>query len=637
MIQTEAYHAVALGLASFWTVLAVVCLGFRLRLKSGGQEYKVIASVFWIALSVSITFYWWRKDILYRGEDLHTPLAIALSMAGILAGMLNARLLKRIAFVDSIAIVALFTWVPVIWSDKMPRLLAYGSSVAYFVLLLVASAMLLLLALTIGGAVGYIYGEGMDSHRRGSRSQFGYESFLGRRFLMAKRSSQMISLITMISVFAVMTGGAGMIIVMSVMNGFSEDLRSKIIGTNASMIVYKYGEGFDDYVSVMEKIKAVPGVEGMTPFALNEVMISSESNLSGAVIKGIDPGSVGFVSKLPKYMVEGSVKALDGGLRSSPRKMGSSLSKPSKEPSGKSPLEQALALARGKGNSDGSPPSRGRPEGERGNPVENDIELPGIIIGQEMSLNLHAMLGDTINVVSPVGEMGPTGPVPKAKTFRVVGIFFSGMFEYDAKFTYISLKEAQSFFGMGKSVTGIECLVNDIDAVKPIAQAVTKQLGAYPYHVRDWVQMNSNIFSALRLEKIAMFIILTSAIFMASLLILVALIMVVLEKGKEIAILKSMGATDASIMRIFVTYGLTIGIAGSILGVLLGVGLCSALGYFGIGLDPQVYYITNLPVKINWYEVLFVGISVIIVSFLATIPPAKYAAGLKPVEGLRME
>lgn len=620
MINGAAYHSVALGMAIFWTTLSLICLGFRVRFKSGGREAFAVPGIVWIVLVVSITFYWWRKDTLYRGEDLHVPLAIALGISGLMAGMLNARLLRRIGFVDSLTILAIFSWIPVIYSAKMPRLMAYGSSVAYFVLLLVASALILLLALTIGGATGYIYLSDRKS-RRGSvsrSSSFGYESFLGRRFLMAKRSSKMISLITIISVFAVMTGGAGMIIVMSVMNGFSDDLRSKIIGTNASMIVYKYGEGFDDYKEAMEKIKTVRGVEGMTPFALNEVMISSESNLSGAVIKGIDPATIGFVSKLPDYMTEGSVEALSRFSRAAAKSV---------KPSGNTPLEQALALARGK--------EKG--ENIQGDDGKGDIQLPGIIIGQEMSINLHAQVGDTINVVSPVGEMGPTGPVPKAKTFRVVGIFFSGMFEYDAKFTYISLNDAQSFFNMGDTVTGIECMVDDIEAVKSIAQGVTKILGAYPYHVRDWIQMNNNIFSALRLEKIAMFIILTSAIFMASLLILVALIMVVLEKGKEIAILKSMGATDASIMRIFVTYGLTIGIAGSILGVVIGVALCSILGYFGIGLDPQVYYITHLPVKVNFYEVLFVGFSVIVVSFLATIPPAKYAAGLKPVEGLRME
>jgi lipoprotein-releasing system permease protein len=211
------------------------------------------------------------------------------------------------------------------------------------------------------------------------------------------------------------------------------------------------------------------------------------------------------------------------------------------------------------------------------------------------------------------------------------------MYEYDSKFVYVSLASAQEFFGMDKNITGIEYKLNDIEQTQPVARRIQEMVGSYPYYTKDWMQMNRNLFSALKLEKIAMFIILMALIFMASLLILVALIMVVIEKGKEIAILKSMGATDTSVMKIFVTYGLIIGGFGAGLGLILGVSLCGLIQIFGIGLDPEVYYITRIPVLIDPVEVLMVAIGAIAISFFATIPPSLFAARLKPVEGLRYE
>lgn len=609
--MTSAYFGAALSVAIFVNILFLLIVVWRactIGLESKKLNFFPLISFAFILVIVGLTFYFWRKDTLLRGEDLHLPLSIAIILSGLIAGGFHAKYLKRLAFLDAFFIVALFSWIAVIRAEQMPELLAYGSSVAYFALLIVSAYLMLLLSLTVGGSIGYIYLSEKGSRFLGKA----YESFLGKRFLMAKRSGHVVSLITIISVFAVSVGAAGMIVVMSVMNGFSDDLRAKIIGTNASLIVFKYGQEYTDYPEVMDKLKAVNGVLGATPFVMNEVMISSESNLSGAVIKGISPESIGEVSSLPSYMVDGSIGNLADlkALQVKKHKVDSHLT----------PLEKALALSRGEGKEE-----------------QAEVELPGIILGQEMANGLHVMLGDTVNVVSPVGEMGPTGPVPKAKAFRVVGLFFSGMYEYDAKFTYIALDVAQQFFTLGKSVTGVEAKVDNIDSVKGIAHSVSKKLGGYPYQVKDWIQMNQNIFSALRLEKIAMFIILTSAIFMASLLILVTLIMVVLEKGKEIAILKSMGATDASIMKIFVTYGTIIGSFGALLGVTLGVVLCKLIAYFGIGLDAQVYYITHLPVKVDPFEVLIVAFAVLLISFLATIPPARYAARLKPVDGLRLE
>ena len=246
-------------------------------------------------------------------------------------------------------------------------------------------------------------------------------------------------------------------------------------------------------------------------------------------------------------------------------------------------------------------------------------------------------IGDRITVVSPVAELGPTGPVPRARSFRVAAVFYSGMYEYDAKFVYIDLKEAMTFFSTSGGVTGIEVRVDDVEATTRLGREIVRELGGFPFRTRDWKDMNRNLFAALKLEKIAMFIILAFIILVASFNILSTLIMVVLEKGKEIAILKSMGSTDASIMKIFVTYGLTIGVLGTSIGVALGYLSCRAIETFGIGLDPEVYYIANLPVRMNPVEFVLVAGAALIISLLAAVYPALQAARLRPVEGLRYE
>jgi lipoprotein-releasing system permease protein len=263
---------------------------------------------------------------------------------------------------------------------------------------------------------------------------------------------------------------------------------------------------------------------------------------------------------------------------------------------------------------------------------------PGIVLGKELAHSMKVMVGDRVNVVSPLGgELGPTGPMPKSRPFKVAGIFFSGMYEYDAKFAYIALPEAQKFFGLGASVTGLELKTDDIDNTRQITRQILQTLDGYPYRTKDWGEMNRNLFSALRLEKVVMAVILAFIVLVACFNIVSTLIMMVLEKSKEIAILKSMGATDTSVMKVFVLEGLMIGLLGTAVGLVLGFLICLVVDKVGIHLDAEVYYIDKLPVRVDAMQFAGVAFLAILLSYLATIYPATRASRLAPVDGLRNE
>jgi lipoprotein-releasing system permease protein len=325
------------------------------------------------------------------------------------------------------------------------------------------------------------------------------------------------------------------------------------------------------------------------------------------VLKGIDPGTVGQVTDLQKNTDVGGLDYL-----ANPEKL------------------KAL----------GGPPilndkrDEDEPEREKEAPKIERRSLPGVIIGRELAKNLRLYLGDEVNIVSPLGGIGPSGPIPKSKPFRVAGIFFSGMFEYDSKHIYLTIPSAQKFLGQEDEVTGLELKVRDPDATEPVVAAIQQALGA-GYDVQDWKELNRNLFSALKLEKIAMFIVLCFIILVAAFSIIANGIMLVMEKGREIAILKSMGASDQAILVVFVILGLYMGLLGTVAGIVVGVLACYGLARWGLALDPDVYYITKLPVKMNPNEVVLVFVAAICIAVLATLYPAWVAARLKPVEGLR--
>jgi lipoprotein-releasing system permease protein len=433
---------------------------------------------------------------------------------------------------------------------------------------------------------------------------------------------------TGISIAGVAVGVWALTVVLSVMSGFEADLKHKILGTNSHALLLKYSNDFSEWRSVLPKVAAVQGVAGVSPFILNEVILSHQQTVTGAELKGIDPSTAGSVSDLPKQVIAG-----DLGWMTSPQSIPSTTvveprgdaARQLEGPEYQQYLEDTLKRRQE------HPEERGKMDPEA---VKN---LPGICIGKEMSHQLRAWVGDIVNVLTPLGEMTPTGPVPRSRPFRVACILYSGMYEYDSKFVYIAIPEAQKFFKMGDNVVGLELKFNDVDAARALGRRVVATLGGFPYRTKDWAELNRNLFSALKLEKLAMAIILTFIVLVACFNILSTLIMLVLEKTKEISILKSMGARDASVMKIFVVEGLTIGAIGTAMGLLMGLASCSFIEKFGLQLDPDVYYISNLPVNVDGAQFAMVAAISLCLSYLATLYPATKASRLSPVDGLREE
>jgi lipoprotein-releasing system permease protein len=432
---------------------------------------------------------------------------------------------------------------------------------------------------------------------------------------------------TAISVAGVSVGVWALTVVLSVMSGFEADLKHKILGTNSHALLLKYSNEFTEWKGVMPKVAAVQGVAGVSPFILNEVILSRGQTVTGAELKGIDPQSVGTVSELPKQVIAGQMDWIGN-----PRAMPTDLVQPNDA------ATRALEGPEYEQYLDDTVRRRQSHPDEAGKVDPEALKnLPAICIGKEMSHQLRAWVGDVINVLTPLGEVTPTGTVPRSRAFRVACILYSGMYEYDSKFVYIGIPEAQKFFRMGDNISGLELKFFDVDAARAIGRHIVSTLGGFPYRTKDWAELNHNLFSALKLEKLAMAIILTFIVLVACFNILSTLIMLVLEKTKEISILKSMGARDASVMKIFVLEGLTIGAIGTACGLLLGLASCSFIERFGLQLDPDVYYISNLPVTVDGAQFAMVAAISLALSYLATLYPATKASRLSPVDGLREE
>jgi len=406
-----------------------------------------------------------------------------------------------------------------------------------------------------------------------------FELFLGIKYLKAKRKQRFISVITGISILGVMVGVMALIVVLSVMNGFRADLMSKILGVNSHLLILNLGGPFSDYRKIEQDVAKEEGIVAVTPFIFTQVMINNSGNVSGAVLRGVDPDSAGAVAGFQDMIKNGSLSSLKGAV-------------------------------------DG---------------------FPGLIIGSELCKRIGAHPGSLVTVISPEGKLTPLGRTPNTRQFRVSAIFDSGMYEYDASMVYISLAEAQDFLALGDKVTGVEVRVKDVYQSDRIAKDIQERLG-YPYWTKDWKVMNRSLFSALKLEKLTMFIILTMIVLVGALNIISTLVMVVMEKTRDVAILRAMGASARSIMSIFMFQGLLVGLVGTIAGLACGLGICQLLAeYKFISLPSDVYYISTLPVQVEIADVSFVASAAVLISFLATLYPSWYASRLNPVESFRYE
>jgi lipoprotein-releasing system permease protein len=408
----------------------------------------------------------------------------------------------------------------------------------------------------------------------------GFEFFIGNRYLRAKQKQTFISLITLLSIAGVMLGVMALIVVIAVMAGFESDLKSRILGVESHIVIMRYGGPIPDYRSVIEHVEQIDGVEAATPFVFSQIMLRSSSGVSGAVLRGVDPQSANRV-----------IKNLD---------------------------TQAFQKPEGSG-----------PDGK------SAAAVPEIILGKELARNLGLIKNDIVYLISPRGLISPIGHLPSMKRFKVTGFFESGMYEYDGSLAYIRLSDAQKILRLSDAVTGIEVRIRDIYRAKSIARKIVGDLG-FPFRARDWMQMNKNLFSALKLEKTVMFIILVLIVLVAAFNIASSLIMMVMEKTKDIAILRAMGATDKSIRKIFIFKGMMIGAIGTVLGVITGFILCTLLEkYKFIELPGDVYYITTLPVRLNTFDMVTIALAAMVICFLATLYPARQASKLNPVDAIR--
>lgn len=398
----------------------------------------------------------------------------------------------------------------------------------------------------------------------------------------------MFGVFTSVSVLGVALGVAALTIVFAVTSGFQQQFRDKVLGVNAHVIVLKSQATFAEYRDVMKTAQEVdPEVTAVQPFIFAEMLVTrGKGELSGVAIKGVDPKLVRGVLDLDRHMIEGSIDSL------------------AKEPA--------------------------------------PGELPPIIMGKELAHKLKAKVGDDVTVVVPLSNIDfdtwrAKSSAPRTRKFRVSGIFYSGFDEYDRRLMYTALRDTQELIGRGDQVMGVELKVKNVDHASAIAKKLEKALGGPPYSVQDWYDLNHNLFTALKLQKLALVIILTLIIIVAAVNMISALTMMVTDKTREIAILKSMGASSSSVARVFQFLGVAIGSVGVVIGIAIGLVTCYVVSSYGYHLDPKVYLIDRLPIDVQWFEVLLVAIGTIVISLLATWAPAQSAASLRPIEGLRYD
>lgn len=409
-----------------------------------------------------------------------------------------------------------------------------------------------------------------------------YELFIARRYLKSRQKTGFINTITYITVSGVAIGAAALIIVLSVMNGFESEVRERIIGFDTHIRLRTYhNQGLDDYKEVMEIIRDIPHIIGISPYIWEKGMIRSGKYSDGIILKGSDPATLSQVSDLDRNIIYG---------------------------------ENNLGMV-------------SRDEG---------ADLPGIVVGAYLADRLYIALGDVVTVFSLSGVRSMF-QMPPVKQFIITGYFETGMFEFDNAYAYISIEAAQELFRMEDRVSGLEIRLDDLYKAGEVVEKIDEKLG-YPYTADTWFEMRRSLFSWMQLEKWAMFIVLCLIILVAAFNIITTLIMVVMEKTREIGILKSMGATSHSIQHIFLYEGVVVGVIGTLLGCLIGYGLCWAqIKYEFFKLPGDVYFISTLPVRMQVTDFLFISGASIVICLISALYPAMRASKLVPVDAIRYE
>ena len=433
-----------------------------------------------------------------------------------------------------------------------------------------------------------------------------YEIRIGWRYLYGgRRGRALFSVFTSVSVLGVVFGVAALTIVLAVTTGFQQQFRDKVLGVNAHVIVLKSQATFAEYRDVMKTAREIdPDVLAVQPFIFAEMLAThGKGELSGVAIKAIDPKLVRGVLDLDKHMIEGTVDSLL--FETCP---------PGEDPAAK-------------------PAAPGTPA---------CMKNPPIIMGKELAHKLKAKVGDVVTVVVPLSNIDfdtwrAKASAPRTRKFTVTGVFYSGFDEYDRRLMYASLADVQALLGRGDQVMGVELKVKDVDRADQIAKDLERALGGPPYQVQDWYELNHNLFTALKLQKLVLVFILTLIIVVAAVNMVSALTMMVTDKTREIAILKSMGSTSSSVALVFQVVGIAIGGVGTIIGVTIGLTTCYVVARYGFHLDPKVYLIDRLPFEVRPLEVALVAGIAMAISIIATLVPSQSAASLRPVDGLRYD
>jgi lipoprotein-releasing system permease protein len=418
-----------------------------------------------------------------------------------------------------------------------------------------------------------------------------FEAFVALRYLRAKRKQTMVSVISTISALGIAAGVMALVIALAYSAGFKEDVQAKILGTTSAInLLHLDKTPISDYEGLQKKVRSVPQVTGVAPAIFNQVFIASSTQNQGAVIKGINPALESQVSNFLSHIVSGDRHALDQRIRSE-------------------------------------------------DPANNEAPLlDGVFIGKEMSRALGVRVGDTLKVLYPMGKLTPLGMTASVKPFRVAAIFETGLWDIDANWVYAHIDATRSLFSFpAESTLVLQFKIDDLDNAEAIADDIRAKAGP-GYTTTTWIELNKPLFSALQLQKLILFLTIGLIVFVASLNIVTTLIMMVLEKQGDIAILTAMGATSKTIQRVFMLQGLIIGLIGTVIGNILGIGICWILDtYRLIKLDAEIYSIPYVPFHIHGWDAVLVSATALLISYLATIYPARSASKLNPVEVLRYE